>query len=372
VAESADQSKPTRSTPCPPAGIYSRDVEHRSGEGSARPGPPILRLLGDGGSTLDGALVLDTLLSAPVLAFGVAVLAGLARFELRLPEALPPILSMFLLFAIGLKGGRSIGGAALADLLGPLVVVVLIGVVAPVVAFLVMRSFVRLGRADSAGVAAHYGAFSTVTFIVAVAVVEERGLGFEGVLAGLLAFDFIGIVIALLLVRGRGTAGTSREGIGVTLSRILRGRSIAYILSGLVIGALASENRLAPVDPLFVGLFQGALVLFLLEMGAIAAERLRTVAAVGPRLIAAAIVVPVVNGTIGALIGAAVGLSTGGVLIVATLASSASYIAAPAAVRISLPEADPALSITASLGITFPFNLTLGIPLYLWMATQLT
>lgn len=319
--------------------------------------------------------MLDGLLSAPVLAFVVAVIAGLARFELRLPETLPPILSTFLLFAIGLKGGRSIGGAAPADLLGPLVAVLLIGSLAPVVAFAVMRSFVRLGRADAAGVAAHYGAFSTVTFIVTVAVLEERGLAFEGLLAGLLAFDFIGIVVALALgprTGVGGAAGGASEGLGSTLGRILRGRSIAYILSGLVIGAIAGDARLAPIDPLFVGLFQGVLVLFLLEMGVIAAERLRAVAAVGPRLVAAAILLPLVNGTLGAGIGALVGLSTGGVLILAMLAASSSYIAAPAAVRIALPEADPALSITASLGITFPFNLTIGIPTFLWVATQLT
>lgn len=130
--------------------------------------------------------------------------------------------------------------------------------------------------------------------------------------------------------------------------------------------------RLEAVDPLFVGLFQGALVLFLIEMGAIAAERLRDVAQVGVRLVVAAVLVPVVNGGIGAVLGSLAGLSTGGTAVLATLAASASYIAAPAAVRIALPEANPALSISASLGVTFPFNLIVGIPLYLWFATQLT
>lgn len=144
------------------------------------------------------------------------------------------------------------------------------------------------------------------------------------------------------------------------------------LLLGIALGAAVGDARLAPVDPLFVGLFQGALVLFLVEMGAIAAERLREVARVGPRLVVAAILVPGVNGGIGALLGAAAGLSTGGVAVLAVLAASASYIAAPAAVRIALPEADPALSITAALGITFPFNLTVGIPLFVWVATMLT
>ena len=318
---------------------------------------------------MDVSLVLDTLLSAPVLAFVVAVLAGLARFEVRLPEALPPILSTFLLFAIGLKGGRSLGASAPAELAAPLVAALVIGVVTPLVAFAVMRGFVRLGRIDAAGIAAHYGSVSAVTFIVALTVVESQGMPAEGILAGLLGvLEIVGIVVGIALV-SRGGAGTSWM---AALAEIVRGRSITMLLLGLAIGLLAGDVRLVPVDPLFVGLFQGALVLFLLEMGAIAAERLREVARLGPRLVVAGIAVPVVNGAVGAVLGAAAGLSTGGVAVLATLAASASYIAAPAAVRIALPEADPALSISASLGITFPFNLTLGIPLFVWIATLLT
>jgi uncharacterized protein len=321
---------------------------------------------------VDGTLVLDSLLSAPVLAFVLAVVAGLARFEVRLPEALPPVLATFLLFAIGLKGGRSLAGVAPEDLAGPLAAALIIGIVTPIIAFLLMRTIVRLERTDAAGIAAHYGSVSAVTFIVALTVVEAQGIPAEGLLAGLLAvLEVVGIVVGLALAsRGRnGSRGSTWTG---ALAEIVRGRSITMLLLGIAIGLLAGDARLAPVDPLFVGLFQGALVLFLLEMGAIAAERLRDVARVGPRLVVAAIVVPIVNGAIGAMLGALVGLSTGGVAVLATLAASASYIAAPAAVRIALPEADPALSITASLGITFPFNLTVGIPLFVWFATLVT
>jgi uncharacterized protein len=318
--------------------------------------------------------VLDGLLSAPVLAFVLAVAAGLARFEVRLPEALPPVLATFLLFAIGLKGGRSLAASSPGELAGPLLAALVIGVVTPVVAFLVMRGFVRLGRTDAAGVAAHYGSVSAVTFIVALTVVESQGIPAEGLLAGLLGvLEIVGIVVGLALASGgRGATGARRVSWGESLGEIVRGRSITMLLLGIAVGLLAGDARLAPVDPLFVGLFQGALVLFLLEMGAIAAERLRDVARVGIRLVVAAVAVPVVNGTIGALLGAAAGLSTGGVAVLAVLAASASYIAAPAAVRIALPEADPAVSISAALGITFPFNLTVGIPLFVWMATRLT
>jgi len=317
-------------------------------------------------------LVLDSLLSAPVLAFVLAVAAGLARFEVRLPEALPPVLATFLLFAIGLKGGRSLTGVAAVELAGPLLAALAIGVVTPIVAFAVMRGFVRLERADAAGVAAHYGSVSAVTFIVALTVVEAQGIPAEGLLAGLLAvLEVVGIVVGLALA-SRGADGARGASWTQALGEIVRGRSITMLLLGVAVGLLAGDARLAPVDPLFVGLFQGALVLFLLEMGAIAAERLRDVARVGPRLVVAAIAVPIVNGAIGAVLGALAGLSTGDVAVLATLAASASYIAAPAAVRIALPEADPALSISASLGITFPFNLTLGIPLFVWFATLVT
>jgi hypothetical protein len=313
--------------------------------------------------------VLEGLLSAPVVAFVIAVLAGLARFEVRLPESLPPILATFLLFAIGLKGGRSLAMTAPSDLAGPLLAALAIGAITPLVAFAFMRGFVRLGRVDAAGVAAHYGSVSAVTFIVALTVVEAQGIPAEGVLAGLLGIlEVVGIVVGVALA-SRATGGTSWS---TALSEIVRGRSITMLLLGLAVGLAVGDVRLAPVDPLFVGLFQGALVLFLVEMGAIAAERLREVARAGARLVVAALVVPVINGTLGAVLGAAAGLSTGGVAVLATLAASASYIAAPAAVRIALPEADPAISISASLGITFPFNLVVGIPLFVWIATLLT
>jgi hypothetical protein len=252
-----------------------------------------------------------------------------------------------------------------------------IGIITPLIAFGVMRGFVRVGRADAAGLAAHYGSVSAVTFVVALSVVEAQGLAAEGILAGLLGvLEVVGIVVGLALAArgGAGHGGGSGGRVPAlgALGEIVRGRSITMLLLGIAVGALAGDARLEPVDPLFVGLFQGALVLFLLEMGAIAAERLRAVARVGVRLVVAAVLLPVVNGTVGAVLGAAAGLSTGGVAVLATLAASASYIAAPAAVRIALPEADPALSISAALGITFPFNLTVGIPLFVWIATLLT
>jgi hypothetical protein len=316
---------------------------------------------------MDGAAIVDNLLSPPVLAFVVSLAAALLRFDLRLPEALYPILSSYLLLAIGLKGGRALADSGLADAWAPLVASVGLGVVTPILAFVLLRGLGRIGRTDAAGIAAHYGSVSAVTFTVIVATLDSRGTAHEGYMAGLLAvLEVVGIVVAISLARDSSTR------FGRAVGEVVRGRSISFLLGGIVIGWMAGGDRLAPVDPVFTGLFTGALVLFLVEMGALAAERLRDVRTAGWRLAVLAVAIPLVNGAVGALAGAGIGLSTGGTAILATLAASASYIAAPAAVRIALPKASPGLYVTASLGITFPFNLVVGIPLYIALAEALT
>jgi hypothetical protein len=313
--------------------------------------------------------IFNNLLTAPVIAFIVALLVTLLRFDVRLPEALYPILSTYLLLAIGIKGGRSLSTTSPGEIWLPLVGAVVLGVVTPLVAYVLFRFFGSLNVVNSAALAAHYGSVSAVTFTVLIASLDSRDISYEGFVAGLLAIlEIIGIVVALFIA-GRGSPGTNwREG----LSEVIRGRSIALLVTGMLIGAIVGETRLAPVDPLFVGLFTGALTLFLVEMGVVAAQRLRDVASAGPRVALLAILIPFLNGVLGALVGAAAGLSTGGVAVMATLAASASYIAAPAAVRIALPEASPGIYVTASLGITFPFNLTVGIPIYIALAQALT
>lgn len=315
------------------------------------------------------ATLADNLLTAPVIAFVAALLATLLRFEVRLPESLYPILSTFLLLAIGIKGGRALAATSLDDVWKPLIAALVLGIITPLVAFILMRVAGRLNVIDSAALAAHYGSVSAVTFTVVIASLESRDMTYEGFMAGLLAvLEIIGIVVALFLSRRESGGSSWKE----ALAEVVRGRSIALLLVGMVIGGVVGAERLAPTDPLFVGLFSGALTLFLIELGAIAAERLRDIRQAGVRLVVLGIVIPLANGFLGALAGAAAGLSTGGVAVMATLAGSASYIAAPAAVRIALPKASPGLYVTASLGITFPFNLTVGIPAYIAMANALT
>ena len=315
------------------------------------------------------ASLADSLLTAPVVAFIIALIATMLKFEIRLPESLYPVLSTFLLLAIGMKGGKALAASSLTDIWKPLLAALVLGIATPLIAYILFRAINRLDVINSAALAAHYGSVSAVTFTVVIATLETRGIEYEGFVAGLLTvLEIVGIVVALFLTRGASADTNWKSALG----EVVRGRSIALLVTGLAIGAIVGAERMAPTDPLFKDLFAGALTLFLIEMGVIAAERLRDIKSAGYKLVLLGILIPLINGFLGALIGVAAGMSTGGVAVMATLAGSASYIAAPAAVRIALPQASPGLYVTASLGVTFPFNLTLGIPYYIAIAQALT
>ena len=311
------------------------------------------------------SILVDNILTAPVIAFVVALVATLLRFDLRIPDALYPILSTFLLLAIGIKGGKALSESSPAELWQPLLAAIAIGVVTPLIAYALFRKTAKLDITNAAALAAHYGSVSAVTFTVLISTLDSHGISYEGYVSGLLAvLEIVGIVVALFLAHQFSAGADWKSG----LSEVVRGKSIAFLVAGLLIGAIVGPERLAPTDPLFVGLFSGALTLFLVELGAIAANRLRDFNGAGIHVVILGIVVPLINGSIGAILGSAAGMSVGGVAVMATLAASASYIAAPAAIRIALPDASPGIYVTASLGITFPFNLIVGIPLYIEIA----
>ena len=311
------------------------------------------------------SILVDNILTAPVIAFVVALIATLMRFDLRIPDVLYPILSTFLLLAIGIKGGKALSESSPAELWQPLLAAIAIGVITPLVAYALFRKTAKLDITNAAALAAHYGSVSAVTFTVLISTLDSHGISYEGYVSGLLAvLEIVGIVVALILAHKFSVGTDWKSG----LSEVVRGKSIAFLVAGLLIGLIVGPDRLAPTDPLFVGLFSGALTLFLVELGAIAANRLRDFNGAGIHVVILGIVVPLINGSIGAILGSAAGMSVGGVAVMATLAASASYIAAPAAIRIALPEASPGIYVTASLGITFPFNLIVGIPLYIEIA----
>lgn len=312
-------------------------------------------------------ILASNLLSPIILAFVLGVIASLIRSDLRLPDALYKSLSIYLLLAIGLKGGVELNKTPLGEFVGPALITLLLGVVTPITAYHILRRLGRLDRVNASAIAAHYGSVSAVTFIVAMAFGGMTGHVPEGFMPALVAIlEVPAIVVALMIAyTGGGRAGSWQD----SLHEAVTGRSVVLLVGGLLIGLAVGPEKFEPVKPFFVSGFQGALVLFLLEMGIVAAARLRDLRTVGPFLIAFGIVVPILHGLLAVWLGGIVGLSIGGAAVLGAMVASASYIAAPAAVRIALPEANPTLYLTASLGITFPFNVTLGIPLYYWLAT---
>jgi hypothetical protein len=306
-------------------------------------------------------LAVANLTSAPVLAFAVGVLATLLRADIRLPDPVYQAISMYLLLGIGIKGGVGLREASLGAVALPALATLLLGLTVPVVAFGLLRLLTRLGPIDRAAVAAHYGSTSLVTFTAALLFVEAAGEQVEGFMATLLALlEVPGIVVALMIAsRYRHDS----VGWGEALREVLTGRSIVLLVAGLVIGVGTGAAGYTKVEPFFGAIFSGVLTLFLLEMGVVAGRRIGDVRRAGVGLVVFAVLMPVLGGVAGVLAGQATGLSVGGAAVLGVLVASASYIAAPAAVRLALPEANPGVYLGASLGVTFPFNLVVGIPL---------
>lgn len=305
-----------------------------------------------------------------ILFFVLGVLARALRSDLRLPGALYETLAIYLLLAIGLKGGVELARNPFWVLAPQIVLILILGFTLPLIAFPILRSIGRLSRETSGAIAAHYGSVSVVTFAVAMTYATERSIVFESHLVLFVALlEAPGIVTGILLGRGITRAGS----IGWTrlLREVLAGKSVVLLIGGLLIGWIIGPSGVTQIEGVFFDLFKGVLCLFLLEMGLVVGGRLGDVRRSGLFLAGFAVVVPVLFACIGALLGRGMGLSPGGAGLLATLAASASYIAAPAATRMALPQANPVLSLTAALAITFPFNITLGIPLYLAIASQL-
>jgi hypothetical protein len=302
-----------------------------------------------------------------VLFFLFGLIAGLVRSELKLPSALYESLSVFLLLTIGLKGGEGLAKQALGPLAPQLGVVMLLGVAQALIAFAILRGVGRLARSDAASMAAHYGSVSVATFAVGVNWLMSRDIGFEPQMAIFLAvMEIPAIMVGIVLARGVGKQTDWR----LLAHETFLGKGVTLLLGGMAIGWAAGPEGLAPIKELFFDLFKGALALFLLEMGLIVARQTGELRKRGVFIVAFGLLMPILSSLLGLGCGLAMGLSTGGVTLLATLAASASYIAVPAAMRLAVPEANPALSLAAVLGVTFPFNILVGIPLYHRLAVQ--
>ena len=319
------------------------------------------------------------LLSPLTLAFALGVFARIIRSELSLPRDLYAGLSIYLLLALGLKGGVELSHSSLSAIAGPVAITLLMGCLTPISAYLILRRLGHFSISDSAGIAAHYGSVSAVTFIAAQQFTNSVGTQAEGFMPTLLTLlEIPGILIALSIGAFRLAATTKIDSardpailprpVSEIAHELLTSRSMVLLVGGLVIGTIVGEQGWQPVQPVFEGLFKGLLTLFLLELGLAAGSRLRDLRQTGFFLLGFGIVVPILHGSLGALLGSWAWLSVGGCTVLAAMVGSASYIAAPPAVRMTLPEANPTYYLTASLAITFPFNLLAGIPIYYQVA----
>lgn len=315
------------------------------------------------------ALAGANLLSPIILSFALGLAASMARSDLSIPEAVAKGMSIYLLFAIGFKGGASVAAHGVdATLLMAVGAGIVLSFGLPFIAFILLKMFTNFSRLDAAAVAAHYGSISIVTFVAATSVLEGRAIDAEGYMVAVAAaMEAPAILSALWLVARSGSGGQMEPGL---MREIMLNGSIVLLVGSFVIGMVTGEKGLAEVAPFIVSPFKGVLCLFLLDMGLVAGRGLRQSKGVlGLGAVAFGIAMPLVGSIIGLGLGMLIGLSLGGVVLMMVLAASASYIAVPAAMRVALPEANPAIYLTLSLGVTFPFNLTLGIPLYVALAT---
>lgn len=331
---------------------------------------------------------MDALLSAPILFFGLGAAIALTGARIPFPEGFGKALAAYLLVAIGLKGGVALAGADVGAVLPLLLTAAVISLLMPILGFGLLRSVVGLDQVNSAAIAAHYGSVSLVTFVTATKLLESQGVTFGGhMVAALAIMEAPAIVSGLLLAGAAGmVSGVAAGGSGGTMSVPLGGSggeparggsikdaireaafngSVLLLAGSLLVGLVIGKPGLQSLHGLFIAPWDGVLCLFLLEMGYLATSRLREAVSLSPRLIAFGIVMPLIGAGIGLAAASALGLGLGDAALLVTLCASASYIAVPAALRHALPTAEPGLSLPLSLGITFPFNILVGIPLYL-------
>ena len=316
------------------------------------------------------------LLSPMVLSFALGLIAALARSDLSIPQAMAKAMAIYLLFAIGFKGGVQVADHGLdTQLVIVLVAGAILSFVLPLLAFTLLKMSTRLSVIDAAAVAAHYGSISIVTFVAATQLLASKGIDYEGYLVATAAvMESPAIVAALWLVRkDRQRPDDNDEYNGDTRSEavreILLNGSIVLLVDSFAIGWMTGSEGMAMIGSFITDPFKGVLCLFLLDMGLLAGRSLQASRnQLSAGLIAFAIYMPLLSAAIAALTIPLLGLSVGGAALFMTLAASASYIAVPAALRIVLPEAQPGIYLTASLAVTFPFNLIAGIPIYIAVA----
>lgn len=317
---------------------------------------------------MDASALSQNLLSPPILFFALGLLATWLRSDLTIPPAAAKALSIYLLLAIGFHGGAELHRSGLdGPVLYTLLAAVLASSLLPLLSFLVLRT--QLGAADAAGIAACYGSVSAVTFITAISFLDRGGVGYSGFMIAAMALMespaiITAIILARLAQRSAEPRATSIATWRTMFHEAMANGAILLLLGSLLIGYLSGEAGWVMMKPLVKDPFQAILCLFLLDMGLVAAKRIGDLRRSGAFLVGFAVLAPPAQAGLGIVTAACLGLSPGDALLLAVLFGSASYIAVPAALRLVLPKANPSLYVPMSLGLTFPLNITLGIPVY--------
>lgn len=318
---------------------------------------------------MNSSLVLSNILNPPVLFFFLGMLAVLVKSDLEIPQPLPKLFSLYLLFAIGFKGGVELVKSGIGqEVVLTLLAAMFMACAVPVYTFFILK--LRLDIYNAAAIAATYGSISAVTFITAGSFLDQLGIQFGGYMVAALALmESPAIIVGLILVKVFAL-DQGEEDSDFSWSEVLQdaflNSSVFLLVGSLVIGVLTGEHGWKVLSPFTQDMFYGVLTLFLLDMGLVAASRIKELQKVGPFLISFAILIPVVNAGIGLLLAKLIGMHQGDALLFSVLCASASYIAVPAAMRLTVPEANPSLYISTALAVTFPFNIVVGIPLYLY------
>lgn len=299
-----------------------------------------------------------------ILFFILGVASGLLKSDLKIPKAIYVTLSAYLLLSIGIKGGIELSHSTFSSIVWPAIGTVSIGIGITLLANQLLRRVWGFDAKDSVAIATHYGSVSAVTFAVVLTYLETKGVFFESYMTVLLVLleipaIVVGVGMSAVLPDRKKALNVKRF-----LHDVFLGKSILLLVGGLGIGLFIGYSHNDQLNFFFIDLFKGFLAIFMLEMGVVTAERIEDLKKVGLKLILFGLIMPLIAACIGILVGYYTGLSMGGTVVLATLAASSSYIAAPAAIRVAIPEANPTLYLTASLGVTFPFNIIIGIQLY--------
>lgn len=316
---------------------------------------------------MDASLIVSNILNPPVLFFFLGMLAVFVKSDLEVPAPFPKLLSLYLLLSIGFKGGvELIKSGVTQEVVLTLLAAVLMACFVPIYTFFILK--LKLDTYDAAAIAATYGSISAVTFITAGGFLNELGINYDGYMVAALALMespaiIVGLILVNLFTANQGDRDFSWPEV---LQEAFLNSSVFLLVGSLIIGVLTGEHGWQVLEPFTQGLFYGILSFFLLDMGLVAARRIKDLQKTGAFLISFAILIPIVNASIGLLIAKFIGMAQGNALLFAVLCASASYIAVPAAMRLTVPEANPSLYVSTALAVTFPFNIIVGIPLYLY------